>query len=219
MTRLDGLFWAFFVLGAVLLTGLVAGILPQSEEIRLALLFWQQLLFAVGGYLGVRKEVLRRPDRNVYTCGALSGLGLFAVNTVLGFLSVQVALRFLEYDLVQNLIFRERVGVEMLLTSNKPLIVLGTTLLLTIGAPLGEELFFRGLLVDLWKESLGAKQAVFVVALVFAFLHFYVLQFIPVLLSGLILGILFVHSENVFVPILAHAVANILVLVIWLSGL
>lgn len=219
MTRLDAVFWAFFVLGAVLLTGLVAGLLPQSAEVRLALLLWQQLLFVVGGYLGARKEVFRRADRSVYTCGALSGLGLFAVNAVLGYLSMRIALRFLEYDLVQNLIFRERVGVEMLLTSNKPLIVLGTTLLLTIGAPLGEELFFRGLLVDLWKDSLGAKKAVFLVALIFTFLHSYVLQFIPVLVSGLILGILFVRSGNVFVPILAHAVVNTLVLVIWLFGL
>ena len=207
-----GEFWVFFVLIAVLITGLVAGFLPQTEGTRLALLAWQQLLFIVGGTLGARKEVFHRPDGKTLAGGLISGIGLYVVNTVLGLISVWVALEVLGSAMVQNLTMFERAGVEALLASNKPLAFFGMVFLLTLVAPIGEELFFRGLLV-------GTKRAIFLAALVFALLHFYVLQFIPVLIAGILLGILFVRSENVFVPIIAHATVNSLVLFFWFLGL
>lgn len=214
-----GAFWVFFVLIAVLITGLIAGFLPQTEEIRLVLLAWQQLLFIVGGILGARKGVFYRLDRKDLAWGIVSGIGLYVVNTVMGLASVRVALEFFDSSLVQNLILMERAGVEELLISNKPLVSFGMVFLLTLGAPLGEELFFRGLLVDLWKERFGTKKAIFFAALIFALLHFYVLQFIPVLIAGILLGVLFIRSKNVFIPIIAHATANGLVLLFWFSGL
>ncbi len=214
-----GAFWVFFVLIAVLITGLIAGFLPQTEEIRLVLLAWQQLLFIVGGILGARKGVFYRLDRKDLAWGIVSGIGLYVVNTVMGLASVRVALEFFDSSLVQNLILMERAGVEGLLISNKPLVSFGMVFLLTLGAPLGEELFFRGLLVDLWKERFGTKKAIFFAALIFALLHFYVLQFIPVLIAGILLGVLFIRSKNVFIPIIAHATANGLVLLFWFSGL
>ncbi len=214
-----GEFWVFFVLIAVLITGLVAGFLPQTEGTRLALLAWQQLLFIVGGTLGARKEVFHRPDGKTLAGGLISGIGLYVVNTVLGLISVWVALEVLGSAMVQNLTMFERAGVEALLASNKPLAFFGIVFLLTLVAPIGEELFFRGLLVDLWKDRMGTKRAIFLAALVFALLHFYVLQFIPVLIAGILLGILFVRSENVFVPIIAHATVNSLVLFFWFLGL
>ena len=218
MTRRNGVFWAFFVLGAVLLTSLVARLLPQTEGVRMALLFWQQSLFILGGLFGARRGVFRSPNRKEATYGVVGGLGLYVVNIVLGVLSVWIALRFLDPDLVQNLILRERAGANVLLTSNEPLIVLGTMLLLTVGAPLGEELFFRGLLVDLWRETLGARAAILLGAVLFAFLHFYVLQFIPVLISGIVLGILLCALKmSLFLS--SHSVVNSLVLVIWLWAL
>lgn len=213
------MYWAFLVLAAVLLTGVIAGYLPQTAETRLALLAWQQLLFIVGGLGGTGRRFKGGLERRTVIDGLLSGIGLYVVNTVLGMASVWVALRFFDYDLVQNLMVRERAGVTLLLTSNKPLVFFGTALLLTIGAPLGEELFFRGLLVDMWQKRYGTKKAVLLAALIFASLHFYVLQFIPVLISGVLLGILFVRSKSVRVPIIAHATVNGLVLAVWLLGL
>jgi membrane protease YdiL (CAAX protease family) len=211
-----GSFWIFFVLMAALVMGLVAGFLPQSDEIRLALLACQQLLFIVGGSMGARGEVFRRPDGKTLACGVVSGVCLYGVNTVLGLASVWFASQVLAPSVVQNLLALERAGVEALLTSNKPLVFFGMVFLLTLGAPLGEELFFRGLMVDLWKERLGTKGAVFLAALLFAFLHFYVLQFVPVLIAGTLLGILFVRTKSIVVPIIAHAVVNTLVLFVWL---
>lgn len=210
-------FWMFFVMGAVLLTSLLARAIVPTPETRLALLAWQQLLFIVGGALGSRREVLKWPNLKTFTRGLFYGVGLFVVNALMGAMTVGIATQLLGNDLVQHLILKERAGGASLLASSNPLVVTGVILLLVLGAPLGEELFFRGLLTDLWKMRLGTWRAVLSAALFFAVLHFYLLQFIPVLLSGIILGALFVRTENISIPIVAHAVVNGLVLLMWLS--
>lgn len=211
--------WVFFILAAVLTVGVAARFLPRTEEVRVALLAGQQLLFILGGLAGGRREAFALPDGSTFSRSLLSGVMLYGLNTVMGVLSVRLALYFLDYDLVQNLLIRERSGAAALLASNKPLVFLGMVLLLTIGAPIGEELFFRGLLVDLWKERYGTGKAVLASSVVFALLHFYVLQFVPVLLSGIFLGILFVRSENIAVPIIAHSAVNSIALAVWLLRL
>ncbi|HPT84051.1 MAG TPA: CPBP family intramembrane metalloprotease, partial [Limnochordia bacterium] len=92
-------------------------------------------------------------------------------------------------------------------------------LLLLVGAPLGEELFFRGLLVSLLRERLRAAPAVLLAALLFALLHFYTLQFVPVLVSGVLLGLLYVRTGSIIVPIAAHFAVNALALMALLSTL
>jgi len=212
--------WVSFVLVSVFVMGIFARFLPPTEENRLILLSVQQLLFIVGGIKGASPRAMySRPKRKDWISGILSGVGLYIINTILGMVCVWIAMQILDYDLVQSLILQERSSAAALLTSNKPLIFFGMVLLLTVGAPLGEELFFRGLLVDLWKERYGAKRAVFFAALIFALLHFYVLQFVPVLIAGILLGVLFIRSKNLFVPFLAHSIVNSLVLVFWLFNL
>lgn len=220
MNRMDGrVLWAFLVLGTVLITGLVARTFIPTDAVKVALLAWQQLVFVVGGVLGARREIFKPLRLRVFAWGLLSGVGLYMVNTALGAMTLGVVRQFLDHGTVQNLILRERAGVETLLTSSKPLVVTGAIILLIFGAPLGEELFFRGLLVDLWKERLGTKKAVFLGALIFAGLHFYVLQFVPVLVSGIILGLLFTRSKNILIPVMAHSVVNGLILLAWSLGL
>lgn len=208
-----------FVFGTVFVTALVARGLELTEELRLVLLIWQQLLFAIGGILGSRKVVMRLPSLGMLAWGVLGGAGLYVGNLMGGALSRVLAVKLLSETAVQQLILRERAGQELLLTSERPLIAFGMMLLVIIGAPLAEELFFRGLLLDLWKQRRGTICAVFGAALFFAVLHFSVLQFFPVLISGLILGILFVRFDNIYIPIIAHSVTNGLILLVWLMGL
>lgn len=212
-------FWFFLVMGVLFFTALVARVLIPSEDVRLVLLIWQQLLFVVGGILGSRKEVFGPLNLGTVAWGLVCGLALYVVNTLLGSLTYVIARNILGNQVVQDLILSDRAGVESLLTSNKPLIVSGVMLLLVVGAPLSEELFFRGLLADLLSERVGPRRAVLIAALLFTVLHFYVLQFIPVLFAGIILGILFVRTENIFISIIAHAVVNAVTLLAWLLAL
>lgn len=215
----NGKLWIIVVLMVIFMTSIVASVLPQTEEVRLGLLVWQQFLFLFGGMIGAYKGLVFRLDRKTMLCAIVSGIGLYLVNLFFGFISIELALRILDFDLVQEMIMREQLGAKMLLASNKPPIFFGMVLLLTVGAPIGEEMFFRGLLVGFWKKHLGAKKAIFFSALIFGLLHFYTLQFIPVLISGILLGVLFLKTGNVLVPIIAHSVTNCLVLFVWLFRL
>ncbi|MCK9524477.1 MAG: CPBP family intramembrane metalloprotease [Limnochordia bacterium] len=203
------------VLGALLLISFVANVLPRTESVRLGLLILQQLLFAVAGLLGSCRQKLKLQRRGMVAWGVLAGVGIYLVNRLTGILSQGIALELFSHELVQNLILRENGAAEALLTSDNPLIFFGMVLLLTIGTPVGEELFFRGLLLNLWKERFGAKKAVFFSALIFALLHFSVLQFVPLLIAGILLGMLLVRSESIAVPMIAHCTVNSLVLILW----
>lgn len=212
-------FLVIFVLGALVLISFAANMLPVTVEIRLGLLVLQQTLFCIAGLVGTPRKALKLPPGSAFAWGLIAGLGIHMVNRLTGVLSQGIAAELFGNEVVKNLMLRESGSAEILLTSDKPLIFFGVVLLLTIGAPLGEELFFRGLLLSLWKDRYGAKKAVFFSALTFALLHFYVLQFIPVLVAGVLLGILFVHSKNIVVSIIAHSTVNSLVLVFWLLNL
>lgn len=211
-----GKFWLFFVLLLLFITGIVVQGFQITEEMRLGILVWQQFLFILGGLLGVKKLKIKKPRPKTLGWGLLAGVLLFSFNLLTGAITVKIATKLLSPTFVQRLLADERAGVASLLASTKPIIKQVIMFLLILGAPLAEELFFRGLLIDLWQEKVGAKQAVFYSALLFAVMHFYLLQFIPVLLAGLCLGFLFLRTEDLLVPILAHAVVNGLVLVSWL---
>ena len=68
-------------------------------------------------------------------------------------------------------------------------------------------------------SRLGALQAVLFAGLLFALMHFYLLQFVPVLVSGIVPGLLFVRSDSTYVPTAAHLTVNSLALLALLSSL
>jgi membrane protease YdiL (CAAX protease family) len=81
-------------------------------------------------------------------------------------------------------------------------------------APVAEELYFRGLLLQgLWR-SFGSRWAVGISAAVFGLFHFSgaslqtVLPMVSATLIGVVLGILFVRTRNLAVTVLAHALVN-----------
>lgn len=215
----NGTFWLVFVFAAWVLPTIVAWTCAPTLELRFSLLVWQQVLFVLGGLWGARPEKLELPGFSTLLRGLCYGLGLFLINTIVGALNFQIVSHVIGVELAKKLILQERVGVDAFLQSGNSLLVTGAVLLLIIGAPLGEELFFRGFLLMSWKSALGVRKAVFLTALLFAVLHFYLVQFIPVLIAGIFLGLVFIRTENIAIPIIAHAFVNSMVLVFRLVGL
>ncbi len=209
----------FLVMALVFATGAAAWFIKPTEGVRLALLAWQQLLFVAGGLLGSKGEHLKPANLKTAMQGLVSGVGLYLVNVLVGALAFAVAAQFLGSETARGFVLEDRATVQMLVTSKKPFIALGATLLVLVGAPLGEELFFRGLLMELLRERMGVKRAVFLAALLFALLHFYTLQFVPVLISGMVLGLLLIRSGSILVPITAHFTVNALGLLALLASL
>ncbi|GAB1416776.1 hypothetical protein MASR2M117_21820 [Paludibacter sp.] len=72
----------------------------------------------------------------------------------------------------------------------------------------GEELFFRGTIQRLLQEKWKTHVAVWVTAIIFSAFHFQFFGFIPRMLIGALLGYMFVWTQNLWVPIIAHFINN-----------
>lgn len=94
--------------------------------------------------------------------------------------------------------------------------------ILIIGVLTGvaEELFFRGAMQNLFMSMPKVKKhfAIWAAAFIFSFMHFQFFGFVPRLLLGAYFGYLIWWTGSVWVPIIAHAFNNSLVVVMeWIS--
>jgi len=92
--------------------------------------------------------------------------------------------------------------------AHDPLGVILLVLIVVIGAPLIEELFFRGLVLRSYARRRGPAIAVGMSALVFGFTHFELLQFPALTGFGVVLGILAVRTGRLGPGIFAHLSFN-----------
>ena len=83
---------------------------------------------------------------------------------------------------------------------------------LAVCAPVWEELMFRGFLLPSLFGRLPKWGAVLATALVFSMVHFTVEGFLPLLLLGVVFGAAYVHTRNLWPPILLHAAWNVILL-------
>ncbi|MCE7040087.1 CPBP family intramembrane glutamic endopeptidase [Dyadobacter sp. CY312] len=75
--------------------------------------------------------------------------------------------------------------------------------------PVGEEVFFRGVLQTKLNDwGLTPVKSIWVAATVFSLIHFQFYGFFPRLLLGALFGYLFLWSGNIWMPILAHVINN-----------
>jgi len=74
---------------------------------------------------------------------------------------------------------------------------------------IGEELIFRGLIQrNIRKIIENPIAAIWITAVIFSAFHFQFQGFIPRLLLGALLGYLYYWTNNLWVPIIAHAFNN-----------
>jgi membrane protease YdiL (CAAX protease family) len=76
-------------------------------------------------------------------------------------------------------------------------------------AALSEEIFFRGLLQQLFiKNKINAHVAIVVTAILFSAFHLQFFGFIPRMFLGIVLGYLYYITQNLWVSIIAHFCNN-----------
>ena len=74
---------------------------------------------------------------------------------------------------------------------------------------IGEEMVFRGLLQKQLQRMIeNPYMAILVAALVFSFVHFQVQRFFAIFLLGVVLGLIFHWTKNLWIPIAGHFVFN-----------
>lgn len=91
-------------------------------------------------------------------------------------------------------------------------------LVLVVGAPVVEELFFRGLLLSALRARIGSVGAVLISAVLFGLAHFEPLQFPVLALFGVLLGVLALRTGRLGPNICAHAAFNALAVYALLSN-
>ena len=99
--------------------------------------------------------------------------------------------------------------LEKVLTMNNTLDFLSVIMIIAIIPAIGEELLFRGLIMDFIEQStLNGHIAVWGSAIIFSLFHLQFQGFLPRLLLGAVLGYAFLYSRNLWVPIILHLLNN-----------
>lgn len=80
--------------------------------------------------------------------------------------------------------------------------------LTVVGAPIVEELFFRGLLLRSFERRLRAPLAIGAASILFSLAHFQVLQFLALVIFGVIAGTLAHRAQRLGPAIWAHVAFN-----------
>lgn len=102
---------------------------------------------------------------------------------------------------------------DSFLSNNNLLQMLGCVLLMGVLTGLSEEALFRGALQGVLASSRNVHFSIWLTAIIFSVLHFQFFGFVPRLLLGAIFGYLFVWTGSLWVPIIAHALNNSVVVV------
>lgn len=179
----------------------------------------QQLWLIIGSLITIRDISVISWDFSEVGWGIVAGIGLFLGNTTVNLISVSFLSKIFGSEQVVSWLWQEQRGIRLLLDIKSPGMFWLAAGLFTVGASLSEELLFRGAFLTALQEVTTAKWAVIISALCFALVHFYVIQFIPILISGLIFGLLFTAKNSILRPITAHAVANTLSLLTLIPSL
>ena len=202
------------LIGAAFVARAVGPLYPAHQQ---ALQTWvgvHLLALCAGGvvwFLGARRAVsparalgLVRPRTSLGTSAGLalaalaaSILGTFAYGLVVDSLGLE-SLRPPEIDDAN--IFP---GIGILLTLQA----------LAVVTPLSEEVLFRGFALRGLLPNIGPGPAVVATALLFSVLHLEPRVMIPIFITGLVLGLLYVRTGSVWPCVAAHAGQNALALV------
>lgn len=103
--------------------------------------------------------------------------------------------------------------MESVFKVNGPLDGIIIIFAVVFGAPIVEEILFRGVLFEELKKETSLKMTIFLTALVFGIYHFNILQTPNTFFMGLVLAYVYHMERSIKAPIIVHAVNNSLVMV------
>ncbi|MBM3959086.1 MAG: CPBP family intramembrane metalloprotease [SAR202 cluster bacterium] len=85
-------------------------------------------------------------------------------------------------------------------------------------APFTEEIFFRGFAFSGFRRDLGLVAGVVISAVLFALFHVEPTVFVPTFIFGIVLAWVYVKTGSIWPAMFAHALNNVVVLVVAASG-
>lgn len=90
----------------------------------------------------------------------------------------------------------------------------------SLAAPVSEEIYFRGFFYPALRKTMGRIPALLLAGSFFGLLHFDLLRFIPIALTGVWLTVLYEKTGSLYTSIIAHSTWNTLmtVMIIFVSS-
>lgn len=98
-----------------------------------------------------------------------------------------------------------------------PFDVAALVVMTIIGAPIVEEVFFRGLLQGALRDRFGPVRAVALASVAFAVTHFQVVQFPALVLVGVVQGLLVLRTGRLGAAVWSHMSFNAVTVIVLLS--
>lgn len=120
------------------------------------------------------------------------------------------------YHTLRNLEDLAQKETNFLLQGNDLLITILIVLEVGLLTGFGEEIFFRGAILGAFeqKKGLNIHLSVWFVGILFSAFHFQFFGFFPRCFLGIWLGYLFVWSRSLWLPVIAHALNNGMVVIV-----
>jgi len=99
--------------------------------------------------------------------------------------------------------------MKFLLTTNGPGEASINLLILAVIPAIAEELFFRGIIQQLFTRAFGSPHSgIWITAILFSAIHFQFYGFFPRMILGLLFGYLFLWTDNLWSAIIPHFLNN-----------
>ncbi|PKI56891.1 hypothetical protein CRG98_022720 [Punica granatum] len=99
-------------------------------------------------------------------------------------------------------------SVEQSILARDPMAMALYAVVVTICAPLWEEIVFRGFLLPSLTRYMPVWCAILVSSVAFALAHFSVQRMLPLIFLGIVMGVLFTRSRNLVPSMLLHSLWN-----------
>jgi len=213
-----GIIWRFtlfsilfgVILSLVMTLMSVVFFIPALTNLLINLLIYGVLLFVV--YRRVKKQnfswdaftgkysIQLKP---ILKIGLLTLLMVITASTFSYFLLLFINL----FDGIREII---QPFFEFILSTNVNISGISIFITTVIAAPIVEETFFRGYLLNKWAEKYKVTSAIFWTSFIFMIIHIPSL-FLPQFLIGLLCAIIYIKTKQLIYPIIAHAFYNFVV--------
>lgn len=115
--------------------------------------------------------------------------------------------------------FKRQELVDLFLQSNSKLLIVIIILFATIIAPITEEFIFRGAIYRFLKSKFNPLFALGFSSLIFAWVHYNILSFLPLVLVGLLLARSYEKTGHILTPIVFHGLFNANTMILLLLNL
>lgn len=187
-------FWLFgeFVDTLIPAQKLLFSTLLQTFIIVFAIIYFLAFRGARLADVGIKRGI------NVFKMGVIGGILLFLAVIISGIV-IELILPFTpELQPVAQLMIEAEDYKDFLF-----FLFIGAFL-----APVGEELYFRGVVYPAFKSKMGITAAMILSGCFFAILHFDIVRFIPLAIGGFGLAYIYERTSSIFAPIIAHSTWN-----------